>query len=149
MQLHSQRIELYQANQLTDQTRREKSWFCDELEMRNKASQEDRARNCQESEELRRISHTEAERARQLRSEELSAQKEQRKSTVHQLMVQIQELQDRVNSLNDAKELCDPETASSSGLSHVPSQPMSIPSPGGTINRDSCLQPDTRKSLGT
>ena len=149
MQLHSQRIELYQANQLKDQTRREKSWLCDELEMRNKASQEDRARNCQESEELPRFCRTEAEGVRQLRSEELSAQKEQSKSTVHQLMVQIQELQDKVNSMNDAKEFCDPETASSSGLSHVPSQPMSIPSPRGMINRDSCLQLDTRKSLGT
>ena len=147
MQLHSQRIELYHANQLTDQTRREKSWLCDELEMRDKASQEDRARKCQEIEELRRICRTEAERVRQLRSEELSAQKEQSKSTVHQLMVQIQELQDNVNSLNDAKEFCHPETAS--GLSHVPSQPMSIPSPRGMIHCDSCLQLDTRNSLGS
>ena len=37
MQLQSQRMELYQANQLTDQTRREKSWLCDEVEMRNRA----------------------------------------------------------------------------------------------------------------
>ena len=35
MQFQSQRMELYQANQLTDQTRREKSWLCDEVEMRN------------------------------------------------------------------------------------------------------------------
>ena len=48
---------------------------------------------------------------------------------VNQLMVQIQDLQDKVNSLNEAKEFCDPETASSSGLSHLPSQPMKIPSP--------------------
>ena len=40
------------------------------------------------------------------------------------------------NSLNDAKELYDPETASSSGLSHVPSQPMSIASPRGSISRE-------------
>ena len=42
MQLESQRMELYQAHQLTDQTRREKSWLCDELEMRIRAFQEDR-----------------------------------------------------------------------------------------------------------
>ena len=48
-------------------------------------------------------------------------------------MVQIQELQDKVKSLNDAEVFCDPETASSSGLSHVPSQPMSIPSPRGWL----------------
>ena len=35
---------------------------------------------------------------------------------------------------------------SSIGLSHVPSQPMGIPSPRGMIRRDSCLQPDTRYS---
>ena len=64
-------------------------------------------------------------------------------------MVQIQELQDKVNSLNDAKEFYDLETASSSGLSHVPSQPVSIPSPRGMIGRNSCLQLDTRNSLGT
>ena len=45
MQLQSQRLELYRANQLTDQTRREKSWLCEELEMRNRTFQEDRARN--------------------------------------------------------------------------------------------------------
>ena len=39
------------ANPLIDQTRREKCWQCDELEMRNKAFQEDRARICKEIEE--------------------------------------------------------------------------------------------------
>ena len=34
MQLQSQRLKRHQANQLTDQTRREKSWLCDDLEMR-------------------------------------------------------------------------------------------------------------------
>ena len=54
--------------------------------------------------------------------------------------------QGEINSLNDAKEFSDPETASSSGLSHVPSQPMSIPSPRRMVSRDSCCQPDTRNS---
>ena len=54
-----------------------------------------------------------------------------------------------MNSWNGAQEFYDPETASSSGLSHVPSQPMSLPSPGGMISRESCLKPDTRNSLGT
>ena len=59
---------------MTDQTRTEKSWPCDELEMRNKAFQEDRARNVQEISELRRICCAVADRARQ--HDELSAQKE-------------------------------------------------------------------------
>ena len=54
-QLQSQRIKLYQANQLTDQTRREKSWLCDEQEMKNRAFQEDRARNCQAIEEFEEL----------------------------------------------------------------------------------------------
>ena len=45
MQFQSQRMELYQANQLTDQTRRKKSWLCDEMEMKNRAFQENHARN--------------------------------------------------------------------------------------------------------
>ena len=61
-----------------------------------------------------------------MRRDELSMQKEESKSTVNQLLVQIPELQDKVNSLNDANEFYDPETASSSGLSHVPSQPLKI-----------------------
>ena len=40
-------------------------------------------------------------------------------------MAQIEDLQDKVNSLNDAREFFVPETASTSGVSHVPSQPMS------------------------
>ena len=88
-------------------------------------------------------------RASQLRIDELTFQKKECKSTVNQLKVQIHELQDKVSSWKDAKEFFYPETASSSGLSHVPSQPMSIPSPRGMISRDSCLQRATRNSFGT
>ena len=76
-----------------------------------------RAKSYQAIEELIRICCAEAERARQLGIGELSAQEEEGKSTVNQLMVQIQELQDKVNALSDAKEFYVPETASSSGLS--------------------------------
>ena len=40
-------------------------------------------------------------------------------SSVNQFTVQIQELQDKVNSLNDSRDFQDLETASSSELSHV------------------------------
>ena len=40
-------------------------------------------------------------------------------------------------------------TASSSGLFHVPSQPMRMPSPRGNLRHDSCHQPDTRNLYGT
>ena len=72
--------------------------------MTNGAFQEDRATTCEEIEELRKMCCAEAERARQLRSDEFSTQKDESKSTVVQLMLQIQELQEQVSSLNDAKE---------------------------------------------
>ena len=75
--------------------------------------------------------------------------KKENPSAVNQLLSQIQELQDKVNSLNEEKEFCALETAISSGMFHVHNQPSSIPSPRGMIGRDSCLQPDTRNSLGT
>ena len=60
--------------------------------------------------------------------DELSVQQTENLSTVNQLLAQVQDLQDKVNSSNDARGFYDPETASSSGVSHVPSQPLSIPS---------------------
>ena len=61
IQLQSQRMEFHQANQLTDQSQRENSWLCNELEMRDKAFQEDRARRYREIEEKRKICCAEAE----------------------------------------------------------------------------------------
>ena len=43
IQLQSHWMELYQANPLTDKTQGEKSWLCNELEMKNRAFQEDRS----------------------------------------------------------------------------------------------------------
>ena len=55
----------------------------------------------------------------------------------------------KVNSLNDAKEFYDFETARSSGLSHVLSHRVSNPSPRGLISRTFCLQLASRNSFGT
>ena len=44
IQLQSQRMERCKANQVTGQTQREKSWLCNELEMRSRAFQENRAK---------------------------------------------------------------------------------------------------------
>ena len=69
---------------------------------------------------MKKMCCTEAAKSKQFRTDKLSTQEEESKSTVNQLMVQIQELQDKVNSQNDAKEFHDPETASSFGLSTFP-----------------------------
>ena len=84
-----------------------------------------------------------------MRIDELSRQERDGQSTVNQLIGQVQELRDKLNSLNDATEFYDPETASSSGLSHVPSQPVIGPTLGRMLSRRSCLQPDTRNAYGT
>ena len=52
-----------------------------------------------------------------------------------------------LHPLNDAS-FSDPETASSSGASHIPSFPMSIPSRRGMISRDGCLPPNTMGTSG-
>ena len=69
--------------------------------------------------------------------------------TVSQLLTRIQDLQNKVNSLSDAREFYDPETASSSGATHVPSQPLIIPSPRTMPCLDSGLPHDTRNVVGT
>ena len=65
-----------------------------------------------------------------------------------QLLTQIQDLQNKGNSLSDAREFYDPETARSSGASHVPGKPLTIPSPRTMPSRDSGLPHDTRNAMG-
>ena len=68
---------------------------------------------------------------------------------MNQLLSQIWTLQDQENAMNEEKEFYDPETASSSGMSNVPSQSSKIPSPGGMLSRDSGLLHCARNSMGT
>ena len=75
-------------------------------------------------------------------------QHERNPSAVNQFLPQIQDLQNKVNSLTDAREFHDPDTASSSGASHVSSQPLNIPSPRGVLGRDSRFPLDAESSMG-
>ena len=77
-----------------------------------------------EREREREICCEETDRARKLRVDELSSQQERNPTTVSQVLTQFQDLQNKVNSLSDARECHDPETASRSGAAHVPSQPL-------------------------
>ena len=108
-ELESQRLELNQANRWADQAQRERIGWHGELEMRSRLFQESRQRDCQNIEELRRFCSLEAEKARQSRIEELSMNQERSPSVVNQLMIQIQELQNTVSSLTDARDFHDPE----------------------------------------
>ena len=100
--------------------------------------------SCQDIEELRRICCEETHSARQARFDELSMRQQKNPTTVSQLLTQIHDLQNKVNSLSDARIFDDPDTASSSGASHVPSQPSTFPSSRTTPCCDSGLQHDTR-----
>ena len=87
-------------------------------------------------------------RARQARIDELCLQQERNSTTVSQMMVQIRELQNKVNSLSDARKFYDPESGSSSGATYVPGQPSTLPSPKTMPRCDSGLLHDTRKFTG-
>ena len=119
-----------------------------ELEIRNRIFQGNRARDCREIEELQRICCEETDRVRQLRIDKFSMQQERNPSAVNQFLSQIKDLQNKVNSLTDAREFHDPYTASGSGTFHVPSQLLNIPSPRGMLSCDSGLPLDTRFSTG-
>ena len=69
-------------------------------------------------------------------------------TSVIQLLTSIQDLQNKVNILSDAREFYDPESGSSSGPTHVPSQPLTLPSPKTMPCRDSGLPHDTRNFTG-
>ena len=60
------------------------------------------------------------------------------------MLTQIQDLQNKVHPLSDAREIHDFETASSSGTTHVPSQASTVPSPRTMTCRDSGLPHDAR-----
>ena len=81
-----------------------------------------------------------------MRIDELSMQQERNPPAVNQFLTQIQDLQNKVNSLTDAREFYDPDTAGSSGASHVPSQLLNIPSPRSILSCDSGWPLDTRNS---
>ena len=96
-EFESQRLQLQQRNQLADQAQRDKVSLYGELEMRNRLFREHQAKDCQDSENLRRIWCEKLLQSKTI--DELSVHQEGNPSTVSQLMTQIRELQNKVNSL--------------------------------------------------
>ena len=93
-------------------------------------------RNIHEVEELKR--------AQEMRIDEFS-RNEVREShaAMRELTSQIQELQERMNCKSDSRQFQDVESICSGILSHVPSQPAIVPSPGGMLGRDPSLRHNT------
>ena len=146
-ELETQRLQLLQAN-IWDNAQSERISLCGELEMRNKLFQESRTKDCQEIEELRRRCCEESDRARQAKLDALSMMQQRDPQTVSQLLAQMRESQDKANSLSDAREFHDPETAGSSGATHVTSPPLTNPSYRTVPRRDSGLPPETLNMMG-
>ena len=68
--------------------------------------------------------------------------------TVSQMMAQIPDLQNKVNSLSDAREFRDPESRRSSGATHVPDQTSTVLSSRTLPRCDSGLPRNTQNCTG-
>ena len=64
-------------------------------------------------------------------------------------MAQIRELQNKANSLSDAKEFYDPQSGSSSGATHVPDRTSTFPSPRTLPRCDTGLPHETLNGTGS
>ena len=83
-------------------------------------------------------------RAQELRVDEFSVQKlRESHGTIQRLTSQVQELQERMNYLNDFGEFQEVESNYSGRLSHVPSQPAVVPSSRTMLSRDKRLPLET------
>ena len=90
----------------------------------------------------------EMKRTQELRVDELSVQKlRESHETMQRLTSQVQELQERMNYLNDPGE--SHEINFCGIFSHVPSQPARIPSPRSMLSCDKRLQPETWNLSGS
>ena len=88
--------------------------------------------------------------AQEMRVDEFSIHKlRESHVTIQELTSQIQELQERVNYMNDSREFQDIDSICSGKLSHVPSQPAVFPSPRSMLSRDQSLRSDTWNLSGT
>ena len=147
-EFESQRFQLHQASRWADQAQRVKVNLYGELELRNRLFQENHVRECQEIKELRRICCEETDQARQARSEELSMQQQRNPAIVSQMMAQIRDLRNKVNSLSDARGFYDPGSGSSSGATHVPDQTSTILRSRTLPRCDSGLPRNTQNCTG-
>ena len=147
-ELESQKLQLDLANDWADQPQREKINLCGGLDLRNRLYQESQVRTCHQIEALRRTCCEETSRVRELKIDEFCNKRGLLLLWVD-FLTHMQDLQNKVISLSDAREFHDPETASRSGASHVLRQTLAIPSPRGTPGRDSGLPPTARNTMGT
>ena len=87
----------------------------------------------------------EMNRTKELRVDTFSLQKlRESHESIQRLTSQLQEMQERMNFVNDSSEFQEVESNHSGKLSYVPSQPAMIPSSRSMLSRDKRLPSDTR-----
>ena len=113
-------MEFDHANLGYETSRREQARLHEELALQDRALRKTHIRSIQEVEELYR--------AQEMRIDEFSRQKIERKSgdNTRDHIAQMQELQERVNLMNDSREFQDVESGCSGTSSQVPSQPAMV-----------------------
>ena len=135
-------LELEDAHHGYVESRREQVRLQEELVMKQKALRDTQIRSIHEMWEMKR--------AEELRVDEFSVQKlRESHDTIQRLTSQIQELQERMNCMNDSGEFQDVELNYVGNLSHVPSQLAVIPSPPSMPSCDKRLPLDTWDTSGS
>ena len=128
----AQRLELEDALFGYAEPRREQVRLQEELVMKGKALRDTQIRSIHEMGELKR--------GQELRVDEFTVQKlRERHETIHRITSQIQELQERVNSMNDSGYFQVVESNHGGRVSYVPSQPEVIPSSPCWAATNACL----------
>ena len=70
-------------------------------------------------------------------------------AATQELTSQIQELQERMNYMNDSREFQDTDSVCDGKLSHVASKPAVVPSPRSMLSRDQSLRSEKWNVSGT
>ena len=66
---------------------------------------------------------------------------------MNQLLNEIQDLQNKANTLTDERDVHDPEKSSSSGATLVPTRPLAVPSRSEKPSREPAMPNDTRNAM--
>ena len=127
--IESQKEELHHA-QAEERRRHDHQLLHEQLLKQNWDLREAHEKSLNEIEDLKRVQVSTADTIARRRLVE-------DQDTILELIGKIQELQDEISCMNDSRDFQDAESVRS-GLSHVPSQPVSFPPhpiPGGMLSR--------------
>ena len=128
--IESQRREIDHTIASDEQLRRDQQLLQEQLSEQNRDLHEVHIKSLHEMEELKRV--------QELRIDESSTRRLiENQDAINELTARIQELQNEDNCMKYSRDFLDAESVRS-GLSHVPSQPASLPpsrDPGGMLGR--------------